>query len=207
MHGWWHWGLTIAGLLLAHTGRAEQSAPLAPAGSALPAERGAAPAAMTPAPTNWDEPPEPPPAPPPPAPPREHWYGWQILLSDATSLTLGVATSETWVAAPGYLLVPPLIHAFHGQGTRALASAGMRIGLPLLGYTIASEGLRGCWSDEGSACNPGLFVIGFIVGISAVGIDPALAYEPQPSERTGSSFVPRILISDREARFGLAGSF
>lgn len=213
MRTWWHSSLTIASTLLAHTASAKPAASPSPVGAAIPAEAGAAPASatrLTPPspPTTWDEPPEPPAPPPRAAPPPEHWYGWQILVSDAASLTLAVATQQTWLAAPGYLVAPPLIHMFHGQNTRALASAGMRIGLPLLGYAIAVEGSQSCSSSDLSSCDVGMVVLGFIVGISAVGIDPALAYEPlEPSERHGSSFFPQILISDREARFGLMGSF
>ena len=198
-------------MLLAHAASAEQADTAAPVRDALPAESGNAPvsaASATPPPptSSWVEPADEPSAPPPAPSPREHWYGWQLLMSDATSMTLALATQESWLAASGYLLAPPLIHVFHGQGTRALASAGMRIGLPLLGYAIAVEGSRGCSGSDTTACDVGMVAMGLLVGISAVGIDAALAYEPvKPSER--SSLVPQILVSDREARFGVAGSF
>jgi hypothetical protein len=210
----------MGSILLAHSASAEEgAAPAAAADSrAGPAAAlepevapvSAASGAPAAASTTWDEPPEQPAAAPHTVPPRERWYGWQILVSDLASITLGVATEQELVFGVGYVVAPPLIHLFHGQGTHALASAGMRIGLPLLGYAIAVEGARGC-SDPGfvpSFCGLGAFVVGFIVGVSAVGIDPAFAYEPlEPTERAHSSFAPQISISHRQARFGLVGSF
>src|SRR5262245_3787576 len=113
MRARWSWALAVVVLLRAQTVRAEQ-----PSTAAL-----AAPPATT-----RSEPPEPPAAAPPAAAPAEHWYGWQILLSDLASLTLGVASQQSIVFGAGYIAAPPLIHVLHGQGTRALASAGMRIG-------------------------------------------------------------------------------
>jgi len=219
----WHWGLGMGGILLAHTASAEQGDAAASvgagaqsaAGPAVALEPAVAPvsaASVTPAPalSTWGEPPEQPSAAPRAAPPPERWYGWQILVSDAASLTFGLASSQGWPAAAGYLVAPPLIHVFHGQGTRALASAGMRIGLPLVGYAIAVEGGRSCSSGDfgPSFCEIGTLVLGFVVGISALGLDPAFAYEPvKVTERTRASVAPQILISDRQTRFGLVGSF
>src|SRR3954462_8836215 len=121
----------MGGILLAHTASAEQGDTAASVGAGAqgpavalePGVAAASAASVTPAPalSTWAELPEQPSAPPRAAPARERWYGWQILVSDAASLTFGLASSQGWLAAAGYLVAPPLIHVFHGQGTRALA--------------------------------------------------------------------------------------
>ena len=77
----------------------------------------------------------------PPSPdepgPRRRWYGWQTLAVDVSALGIVLATSDSnseasegliGAALVGYFVGPPLIHALHGHGGKALGSAGLRLG-------------------------------------------------------------------------------
>lgn len=96
-----------------------------------------------------------------------------------------------------------------GQGVRALVSVSLRIGLPLAGAAIALGGSDSCSSSgETELCTLGWTVVGVLVGLSAMGLDTAFAYEPvQHPEPVGLHLAPQLLISDRGLRFGLMGSF
>lgn len=62
----------------------------------------------------------------------EGWYGYEIMVSDLTSLTcLGIGLRSegnalSYVGAAGIIAVPPVIHLLHGRGKGALLSLGMR---------------------------------------------------------------------------------
>jgi hypothetical protein len=176
------WGSGICGILLAQTASAASAPP-----GAQPEKPAATPRA---------------------AAPQEHWYGWQILVSDLSSLLVGGVTQAP-IGALGYLVAPPMIHVFHGQGMLALASVGLRIGLPLAGAAVAIGGTHSCSSDDGiGPCGVGWIAVGILVGLSGMGLDTAFAYEPvQHPEPVGLRLLPQLLLSDRELRLGLAGSF
>jgi hypothetical protein len=106
------------------------------------------------------EPSTPPPLPPPPArsyrsaeserpapsvealePPRA-WYGWQLLVADAASFTLGVAgkTGATTVGATlGFTLAAPALHFAHGDHVTAGVSLLVRASMVgVVAATVAS---------------------------------------------------------------------
>jgi hypothetical protein len=139
-------------------------------------------------------------------PPEERWYGWQILISDASSLVLAGFAGP--LGAAGYLVAPPLIHVSHGQGMRALASVGLRIGLPLAGAAIAIVGTDSCSNGELEFCDVGWIAVGVLVGLSGMGVDIAFANEPiHPPKPVASRLLPQLRVSEREVRVGLLGSF
>jgi hypothetical protein len=154
------------------------------------------------------------PARPKPKPPPQHWYGWQLLLADAATLSL-YATSDGADAGVacviGYAAIPPAIHFLHGQGGRAALSAGMRLGLPVLGavaFGYTTCGKSSSDDDPLTACDLGLWVLGVGLGVlGAIGVDAVNAYEPVERGSTGLLLVPQLAISDHRSTFGLAGSF
>lgn len=94
------------------------------------------------------EEPQPPPTPtvesPPPRYGPPYWYGWQINLTDVSSLGFIFAARDdrswplpAWLAT--YELGGPLVHAFHGRGWRSLASLGGRVAATALGLAAFVE--------------------------------------------------------------------
>jgi hypothetical protein len=76
------------------------------------------------------------------------WYGWQVLLADASvvGLTAAGANSSTpgasgllWFALVGYLADGPVIHAAHSQYVAAGLSGGMRLVFPVVGALIGGS--------------------------------------------------------------------
>jgi hypothetical protein len=86
--------------------------------------------------------------------PYRAWYGGQVLLSDALSLSLlatgiglaysGGSKSEEWtrgllwVGALSYALVPATIHVLHERPGIAFASATLRVAVPGLGLIVGA---------------------------------------------------------------------
>jgi hypothetical protein len=145
-------------------------------------------------------------------------YGWEILAADAASLLVSVIGSGAdrsdsgafaFVGLFGYVAAPPVVHLFHHQSGRALASMGMRLGLPVLGVVVGVAASSGCEDDgEFDFCQLGWGAVGLLVGTaSAIVTDVALAREPVPRASAGLQLIPQVLVSEREARIGLAGSF
>lgn len=112
----------------------------------------------------------------------DEWYGWQTLTSDAATLGLIVLAIKTSnggtvplaVASVGYVGVPIVIHAAHDQPAQAAASAGIRLGLPLVG------GITGAILAGGSGDRYGIGalaggMLGLVVGmVTASAIDAAV---------------------------------
>jgi hypothetical protein len=147
-----------------------------------------------------------------------HWYGWQILASDAASLLVATVGTRAEGSAShysafggllGYAAAPPLIHLLHDQGQRALGSVGMRLGFPVAGAAIGVVASSGCvGDDEEDLCQVSWGALGFLIGtLSAIALDAALARESVPRQRVGLQLSPQILVSKREAQLGLSGSF
>jgi hypothetical protein len=123
------------------------------------------------------------------------WYGWQIMLADAASIGIGVASSAAThgpssdspghvigqLATAGFLLASPLIHAVgHEQYGRAVAAVLLR-DVPLVAAALLR---RDCANSD--AC-PGRYYVGAtlgIVGLVGVVLDwTALSWEPAPAPR------------------------
>jgi hypothetical protein len=147
-----------------------------------------------------------------------HWYGWQLLASDAASLLVATVGSSAESSASGefaavgllgYAAAPAVIHLLHDQGARALSSVGMRLAFPALGAAIAVGASSGCGNgDEEDWCQLGWGATGVLIGtLSAIALDAALAREPVPRASARLQFSPQVLVSQGEARLGLSGSF
>jgi hypothetical protein len=106
------------------------------------------------------------------------WYGGQLLISDAASLSLlatGIALSYSgeeiapgflWAGALSYALVPTTIHVLHERPAIAVASASLRVALPGLGlvmgamiecpFSVDGGGGEKCESGPGPVLGPRL---------------------------------------------------
>lgn len=128
------------------------------------------------------------------------WYGWQVMLADATvaGLTLGLATVETDTGSTGvalgvaalaaFALVPPAIHLAHGSPHDALLSftvrtAPLALGVLLFGITTAgrpghcAEGCSELILPFAGAVGSGIGMIYDWVALSSEPV-PALAVAP-----------------------------
>jgi hypothetical protein len=145
-----------------------------------------------------------------------------LATSEPGSNDYGIATSPWFevggalllIGTAGYVIAPIGVHGGHDRLGAGLASAGLRLSLPLLGAGIGSH--VGCPEE-----NPGIFCdgntgagIGFIVGIlGASALDASLLawdhLEPAPQTDARASFgVAPLLSADRkQAGLRVFGTF
>jgi hypothetical protein len=142
-----------------------------------------------------------------PAETRTSWYGWQTLLADGGAIALwavadavddprlapnasrGRAFASNALYVSGfavYAIVPPVIHLAHGSRDKALVSAGLRLGAPLLGalvgYAIgAAIGDGPC--REGNPCSVTGAGIGLGAGVGTAMIVDAVVLPWAPADR------------------------
>ena len=155
--------------------------------------------------------PGPPPAyvQPAPAAPQETrigYYGWQVLLCDVSSVIALFGERTTALGMGGYLLAGPLVHASHGNTGRAWASAGLRLGLPVLGGVIggASEG-----SSDPLGVAYGMVVGGMVGAVGAMIIDSAaLGWDQRPVQSARPLVaVPQVSVDEHGVSLGVLGRF
>jgi len=131
------------------------------------------------------------------APPSYHWYGWQSAVLDtaAVGLTLPLALRDdgaelllfAFLGPPTYAVGAPIVHLAHDQVPKALASLGMRLGVPpvvgLGASVVCAEELR-------KRC----FYAGAIVSMLAVMVldDGILARETAPAPRASTPTALRL---------------
>ena len=135
--------------------------------------------------------PVPPPAATPAAPEKDPglWYGWQTAIPDALSLgllTYSYVQGDGGIAFSGvllFLLVPPIIHLFHGRPDAALASVGYRLlGAPAAFIFVLqlSPLLRGVTCPTTRACQNVAAGIAGAGLLGAAGVDASEAYDKPP---------------------------
>jgi hypothetical protein len=183
---------------------AEAAAP--PAEAAAPPADAAPPAAAAPiTPPALVQPVGAPPADPADdAPPTKYGYRVQVVAADAAVIALSLAVDRLAADAgrpdalatltiASYFFAAPMIHGIHRQGKRALASFGMRAGLPLLLGLLGEQldGTEPCESCEDTLRSEGK-LIGLTVGVLiSMAVDGALLARPiyrrtERAQRTGS---------------------
>lgn len=148
--------------------------------------------------------------------PRTHWYGWQILLTDATAGALFAGSHALRAPVPAwtlfslsigtYALGGPIIHLAHGQTARAVGSLGLRVALPAaLGLLVHPFG--GC--DGVSKCERKRASIAVVAGlVSALVIDATfLAWEPRERPAPRAFVLPSLDLGTDGGQVGLTGSF
>jgi hypothetical protein len=148
------------------------------------------------------------------------WYGYKLLLADAASLTLVFAGIGSDLAPlgvtglGGVFLGGPIVHGIEGQGGRALASLGLRVGMPLAGAALATWSYnRG--NDKSGECDcMGGFLAtagGLVLGMgAAMLVDAAFLgwrSEPIASDNKSLSLVPSFGLAPGGGSVGLAGRF
>lgn len=107
------------------------------------------------------------------APPAasSQWYGWQILISDAAVFGFAGLTQNPNIAY-GWIGGGTIVHFSHGNFGRGLASAALRVALPVVGLYLGSASASGCHGDW---CGYGEVIVGGAIGMaSAEVIDVAL---------------------------------
>jgi hypothetical protein len=164
------------------------------------------------------------------------WYGYQILLVDAAAIatTLWGSVSEEYGTGYGLAITlfvtgGPVIHALHHHTARALASAALRVGLPVL-CMIAGGGIGAASAGPPPPDNYASFPVwlpgaaaGLSLGIlgAMIADDAFLAWdeEPAPTElpqslasRPSFTIAPRLSVArDREhgdrTTVGVGGTF
>lgn len=99
------------------------------------------------------------------------WYGWQILISDAAVFSFAGLTHNPGIAY-GWVGSGAIVHLGHGNIGRGVASAVLRVGLPLAGVYLGAASASGCTGDW---CGFGEAIVGGVIGLtSAELIDVAL---------------------------------
>lgn len=144
---------------------------------------------------------------------QTNWYGWQILLADALSVGLvyaGGTHDQGAVVVAGlgaYGLGGPVVHLGHGRDGLAVASIGLRGGLPILG------GVIGFFADTSSLTRAAGIAIGVIAGAAtASALDISLlAREAVPVAKqpavSAFSVTPALAVGKQQTVVGAAGTF
>ncbi len=150
----------------------------------------------------------------------KHWYGWQLLISDAGSVLL----VPIGVGLVTYAVVPPVMHGLHSQWGSAASSLVLRLGLPpvmaVTGLFVGARAAPASQQDDGEwVVMGGLF--GLLGGMAtAMAIDDSLlAWAPDrttPLLKTGFdphlTLVPMIAVPGGPEHgyakgLGIAGTF
>jgi hypothetical protein len=165
-----------------------------------------------------------PPAPAAPEPsPRRVDYRLQVIAGDAVTVGLSLVVdrlSDDGAARPGalatltigsYFFTAPLIHGVHREGKRALASFGLRAGLPLL-FGLVGEQVDG--TPPCDFCEDTLRSRGKVVGMTAgvllaMAIDDVLLARPiyRRAERPRAAWGPALRGVRGGATAGVVGMF
>lgn len=146
---------------------------------------------------------------------QREYYGWQVLGADMASLLVGLAITDSGTGAltgmTGYALGGPIIHATHRNYGTAVASLGLRLGLPMAGGLMG----RGVYSieHEGEDWDVLAYMAaGVVLGaITAAMLDWAILgwtdkHAPSPREpRHG--LVPQVTAGEHGVSLGVLGRF
>lgn len=153
------------------------------------------------------------------APPPSEWYGWQVLVADASSLSLGIvgglggrSLPAAGLGAVTYVGVSPIIHGVHGNAGAALGSLGLRVAMPTGGLFLgAAIGNGSSRSDQLGGVIVGAFTGAAAGMVLATVIDTTLlaradkAPEPVPAGKV--VWRPNLGVSQRGAEVGVSGAF
>lgn len=158
------------------------------------------------------------------------WYGSETLAVDGAALG-AVLVGGAFVAggaAPGGLLAlggfvtyfvgAPVVHLTHVRVGAAFGSAGLRVGVPLVGGAVGTAFANCSDSDDGGhggepyGCGFGEFIAGMAVGaVGAMVLDSALlAHESAPKPRPGDvawTLIPTADPKQRSAGIAVTASY
>lgn len=147
------------------------------------------------------------PAEPAPTPPTDGYRGTMIALDGAAITAVMLSHGNKTVvqlAVATYVVGGPVLHLWHDRPKRALASAALRVGLPLvLGLAGARALSGGSDDDEGPIVGAALGILAG--GALAIGIDVAALAGPDDAPQR--SWQPAISTTRSGGMtFGIAGS-
>lgn len=131
-------------------------------------------------------------------PAKRTWYGWQIIILDASGLTSCATIVLCPVGLGLFVFAPPIIHWVHGHSERGWISllirggpalVGMGIGT-LVGFGISCNNFRGCGTNGTTETGTGVgaAIGGITSAVSAPIVDPIIAYD----EPKGVALVPIV---------------
>jgi hypothetical protein len=134
------------------------------------------------------------------------WYGAQILLSDGAAFGAAIATKHGEIAF-AWVGTGAVVHAAHDHYGRAVASGGLRVGLPLAGLFLGAASSRGCTGD---LCDLGPALAGGLIGMgTAEVVDLVMASDERevaPSA-PAKGWTPVASVRHSGATFGIAARF
>jgi hypothetical protein len=140
------------------------------------------------------------------------WYGWQTLAFDGAAigaLALATAAHSEALAAVGllsYALASPAVHVGHHRPLIALASVGLRIGMPAAGAIITTAD-----DCSGELCRLEALAAGMLVGAAgAIAIDAGvLSWDRLESQEPHRSIglLPTVEIGRERNVVGVQGIF
>jgi hypothetical protein len=142
------------------------------------------------------------------------WYGWQVIVMDASSAVACATLVLCPLGVLGYAFGAPIVHWAHGHSKRGWLSVSLRLGLPAAGLVtgllfggIVAGATTGCPS-----CQTEAYVNGMGIGVLAGGIsgvvampiiDALIAFDLQPSTKV----VPIVVPAQGGLALGLGGMF
>jgi hypothetical protein len=146
---------------------------------------------------------------PEPAAPRLKSYGTTTLLVDAAAVGILLLAIEqddyetgeslAKLAIGTYVFGAPIVHLTKNKAGRALGSAAMRVGFPLIGIAMGLELTDN--EDEGA-------VLGLLAGVvSASLIDAAYIAKGDPPPKAQPGWAPTASASQNGFAVGVGGRF
>jgi hypothetical protein len=108
-----------------------------------------------------------------------------------------------WLAGGGYLLAAPIVHVAHGNPGRAVASLGLRVGLPVAFFGVGAL-VEDCQGRE--FCGLASLVIGVPLGMAtAIALDAAVL--ARDTVERPLAILPTLTVGSGSASPGLGGTF
>ncbi|HEX2660401.1 MAG TPA: hypothetical protein VHU40_19105 [Polyangia bacterium] len=156
-------------------------------------------------------------------------YTGQILMADGASVATLVAAGLidsagsadifvnglTMVGGVGLMMGGSIVHVTHGNGGRAAASLGLRLGLTVVGAAVGA-GVANCKPNE-FLCGIGETAVGSLLGLAtAITIDAAVLARLRdtdervttpPQKRSSVALSPTLVATPTLAFAGLGGQF
>lgn len=132
-------------------------------------------------------------------------YRLETFAVDATAVALIAASGKnstvTVLGLSTYVLGAPILHGVHGRGGSAVASIGLRVGIPIVTGMVGSALLSSSDHEEGAIAGA---VLGGLAGmIAASTIDIAVLSKGDERPRV----MPSVAPTSGGMTFGLAGAF
>lgn len=146
---------------------------------------------------------------------QREYYGWQVIAADVASLLVGLAMPDgghgAIIGVTGYALGGPVIHALHGNNGTAVASLGLRLGLPLAGGLMGGV-VYDYEHEEEDFDVLEYLAVGVVLGTATAAlVDWAVLgwtdeHAPRPAEPK-YVLVPQVAVGENGMSLGVLGRF